>query len=258
MIGQAEVVFLCLPDEAARESARMTPPDTLVIDASTAHRTTPGWVYGLPELSQKHREAIACAKRVANPGCHSSGFIALVYPLVAAGLIDRDAPLSCTSLTGYSGGGLAMMHEYETNRARGDRLQAPRPYALSLNHKHLPEMAAVTGLNRPPLFMPVLGDMAQGMLVSVPLFAPAEAVWQVLDAHYRDSHFVRVMPLLNPTEPLDPTALNGTNDMELFVFGHEGQSLLVARLDNLGKGASGAAVQCMNIALGLDESTGLA
>ncbi|MCL2695406.1 MAG: N-acetyl-gamma-glutamyl-phosphate reductase [Clostridiales bacterium] len=258
LMAQADVIFLCLPDEEARASAAMAPENALVIDASTAHRTTPGWVYGLPELSAEHRIAITKAKRIANPGCHATGFIALVYPLIAAGLLSPETQLSCTSLTGYSGGGRGLIETYETNRSAGDPLHAPRPYALGLRHKHLPEMQAITGLCAPPVFMPVLGDMAQGMLVSVPLWADRQQVWETLAAHYANSRFIKVMPLgANEGEPLDPEACNGTNRMELFVFGHDKQTLLVARLDNLGKGASGAAIQCMNIACGLDEGKGL-
>ncbi|MDR3206971.1 MAG: N-acetyl-gamma-glutamyl-phosphate reductase [Oscillospiraceae bacterium] len=268
MMAQADAVFLCLPDEEARVSASLAPADTLVIDASTAHRTAPGWAYGLPELSEAHRAAVAASKRVALPGCHAAGFIAAVYPLVAAGLLPRDTRLSCTSLTGYSGGGRALMEAYETARTPGDPLHAPRPYALGLSHKHLPEMRTVTGLAEPPLFLPVVGDMAQGMLVTVPLWGAwltrpggARTVWETLSPHYEGSRFIRVMPLDLTANTqvgfLDPTACNGTNRLELFVFGHETQALLAARLDNLGKGAAAAATQCLNIARGLDETTAI-
>ena len=268
IMAQADVIFLCLPDEQARISAAMAPENTLVIDASTAHRTLSNWTYGFPELSSSHREAIAKAKRIAVPGCHAAGFIALVYPLLAMGLLTADAQLSCTSLTGYSGGGRSLIETYEAGRTPGDPLHAPRPYALALKHKHLPEMQAISGLNQPPLFMPVLGDMAQGMLVSVPLWANrlqksggAAMVHESLAAHYLGSRFVRVMSLDLQAHTdggaLDPTACNGSNRMELFVCGDENQVLLIARLDNLGKGASGAAVQCMNIACGIDEEIGL-
>ncbi len=267
-LEQAQVVFLCLPDDAARASAALAPPGTLVIDASTAHRVAPGWVYGLPELSPAHRAALTAARRIAVPGCHAGGFIAAVYPLLRAGLLPADTKLSCTSLSGYSGGGRALIEDYETNRTPGDARHAPRPYALALTHKHLPEMTAVCGLSRPPHFLPVVGDMAQGMLVTVPLWGGdltrpggAQAVWETLRAHYDGSRFVRVMPMdvtaCTDGGFLDPTACNGTNRLELFVFGHESQILVAARLDNLGKGASGAAVQCMNIACGLDEGAGL-
>ena len=265
-IEQSDVVFLCLPDVEARESAAMAPKDTLVIDASTAHRTDPDWTYGLPELSPDHRAAAAHSRRIAVPGCHAAGFISAVYPLVANGLLPRDTRLSCTSLTGYSGGGRPLIETYETDRVPGDPLHAPRPYALGLTHKHLPEMTAVCGLTYAPHFLPVLGDMERGMLVSVPLWdaqlsrhGGAQMVWETLATHYGNSRFVKVQPFAPelPGGCLDPTACNGTNRLELFVFGHETQILVTARLDNLGKGASGAAVQCMNVACGLDEGIGL-
>jgi len=268
LMQQADVIFLCLPDDEARKAVEMVPQDTLVIDASTAHRVSPGWVYGLPELSQAHRMALAGAKRIAVPGCHAAGFISMIYPLIAAGLVSRDARLSCHSLTGYSGGGRSLIEAYENNRTIGDNLGAPRPYALGLTHKHLPEMKGICGLTHAPHFMPVVGDIAQGMLVTVPIWAadlqkPAgiNDIWQAWNNHYNESQFVQVMPLdiTSNTDGgfMDITACNNTNKLELFVFGHEHQLLLGARLDNLGKGASGAAVQCMNIACGLDEKLGL-
>jgi N-acetyl-gamma-glutamyl-phosphate reductase len=259
LMEQADAIFLCLPDDEARLAAEMAPKGTLLIDASTAHRTAPGWAYGLPELSGAHYEAIRKAKRIAVPGCHAAGFVSLIYPLVANGLLPRDAKLCCTSLTGYSGGGRGMIATYEAGRAPGDKLHAPRPYALGLTHKHLPEMKAVCGLESPPIFMPVVGDMAQGMLVTVPLWPEqlninggAKEVWEALDAHYKAGNVhVRPFDLAAGTEGgfMDPTALNGTDEMQLFVFGHGEQILLAARLDNLGKGASGAAVQCLDIAI---------
>jgi N-acetyl-gamma-glutamyl-phosphate reductase len=258
LMAQADCIFLCLPDDEARLAAAMAPADTVVIDASTAHRTTPDWVYGLPELSTEHQQAIKEANRISNPGCHAAGFIALVYPLISCGLLPRDAKLACTSITGYSGGGKGLIETYETGRTTGDTLQAPRPYALGLSHKHLPEMQLHTGLSNPPLFMPVLGDMKQGMLVNVPIWdIDKNILWKALCTHYKDSLFITVMPLLGPNEPLDPTACNGTNHMELFVAGNNKQALLIARFDNLGKGASGAAVQNMNIRFGFDEKEGL-
>ena len=201
LMTKAEVIFLCLPDDEARKAAAMAPPGVLVIDASTAHRVAPGWVYGLPELSAAHRTALAGARRIAVPGCHAAGFISMIYPLLEAGIISRDAKLHCNSLTGYSGGGRAMIEEYENNRFPGDMLSAPRPYALGLRHKHLPEMQGVCGLKYPPHFMPVVGDISQGMFVTVPLWAkelqkPAGVwdVWQAWVKHYANSKFVRVMP----------------------------------------------------------------
>ena len=275
LMAQADVVFLCLPDDAARESAGIAPPGTLVIDASTAHRTAPGWVYGFPELSPAHRQAVATGKRIAVTGCHAAGFISMAYPLRQAGAFSRGQRLSLTSLTGYTGGGLALIEAYETGRkgtprAEDDPLCAPRPYALGLEHKHLAEIAQVCDLEAPPIFYPVVGDMPQGMLVTVPVWpcqcegkwktATPQDFWEALATHYADSHFVRVMPF-NPANDgafMDPTACNNTNRLEIFVFGNSHQILLAARLDNLGKGASGAALQCMNIALGLDERIGLA
>ena len=268
LMQQADVIFLCLPDDEARKSVAMAPENSLIIDASTAHRVTPGWVYGLPELSLEHRNRLTGAKRIAVPGCHAAGFISMIYPLISAGLVSRDARLYCHSLTGYSGGGRSLIEAYENDRTPGDNLQAPRPYALGLTHKHLPEMQGICGLAHAPHFMPVVGDTAQGMLVTVPLWtsdlrkpAGAEDIWQVWANHYKESTFVKVMPLDMAQNThggfMDITACNNTNRLELFVFGHEHQVLLGARLDNLGKGASGAAVQCMNIACGLDEKLGL-
>jgi len=261
LIDEADIVFLCLPDDSARTSAKMANDSTIVIDASTAHRTTPGWAYGLPELSVNHRKAIATGKRIAVPGCHACGFNAMIYPLVANGYLPKDININCTSLTGYSGGGKSLIETYETNRTNGDKLQAPRPYALGLTHKHLPEMVAVSGLDNAPHFYPVVGDMSQGMLVTVHLwadqFAKPANVKEVLQMHYQDANFVRVTEPDTDNGFVDPTACNGTNIMELTVFGHDKQIIIAARLDNLGKGASGAAVQCMNIACGLDERMGL-
>ena len=267
-LKEADVVFMCLPDDAARETVAAVSADTLVIDASTAHRVADGWAYGFPELSDHHREAIANGKRIAVPGCHACGFISLIYPLIVGNLLRKDERLTCTSLTGYSGGGIALIDAHEKGRSPGDKLHSPRPYALTLSHKHLPEMKGITGLDAPPIFYPVVGDIYQGMLVSVPLWqkqftkkVSARVVREVLVQHYENSHFVNVMPLGAADEMdagfLDATACNGTNRLDIFVFGNGEQTLLAARLDNLGKGASGAAIQCMNIALGLDEKTGI-
>lgn len=268
-INAADVVFLCLPDAASRESVALLAPGnarTRFLDASTAHRTNPDWVYGLPELHGQ-RERIRSSQRIAVPGCHATGFILSIAPLVAAGLVPADYPLSCTSLTGYSGGGKEMIADYETPESLPQNMLSPRIYALGLAHKHLPEMQALTGIAHAPLFSPVVGPFAQGMLVSVPLLprllnglAP-EAVHVALSDYYANEACVKVMPLGGGDAPeagfLPATPCNDTNRAELFVFGHAGQILLVARFDNLGKGASGAAIQCMNIALGCDELTGL-
>jgi N-acetyl-gamma-glutamyl-phosphate reductase len=267
LLNAADVAFLCLPDAAAKEAvALVTNPNTCVIDASTAHRINPDWVFGLPELAPGQREALRSAKRIANPGCHSSAFILAVRPLVDAGLLPRHASITTQSITGYSGGGKKMIEQYE---AGGDaKLQSPRPYGLGLAHKHLPEMAAHTGLQHAPIFMPVVGPFLKGLAVSVPLHinqlsagATPESVHQALVKHYEGERFVRVAPLRDPAVLedgfFDVQAENDTNNVTIFVFANALQILLMARLDNLGKGASGAAVQCMNIHLGVDEGLGL-
>lgn len=267
LLNEADVAFLCLPDAAAREAAFMvTSEKTCLIDASTAHRTSPGWVFGLPELCAGQREAIRRSRRIANPGCHASAFILLMRPLVDAGLVPAALPVSAGSLTGYSGGGKKMIEQYQ---AGGDpALESPRPYALGLAHKHLPEMMAHTGLKTRPLFVPVVGNFYKGLSVSVPLHlaqlapgASAEALHKALAKHYAGERFIRVMPLSDPATieagGFDVQAANDSNRVDLFVFAGEGQTLLLARLDNLGKGASGAAVQAMNVHLGLDEGLGL-
>ena len=267
LLNTADVAFLCLPDAAAREAvALVTNPNTCVIDASTAHRIEPGWVFGLPELAAGQREAIRTAKRIANPGCHASAFILLVRPLVDAGLLGPELPLTATSLTGYSGGGKKMIEQYQ---AGGDaKLESPRPYALSLLHKHLPEMMVQTGQRFAPVFMPVVGNFYKGLAVTVPLHlsqlkagTKSEDLHAALTKHYAGEQYVKVMPLRDAATLadgfLDVQACNGTNKVELFVFSGEDRVLLIARLDNLGKGASGAAVQCMNVHLGVDEGLGL-
>jgi N-acetyl-gamma-glutamyl-phosphate reductase len=267
MLNAADVAFLCLPDEASREAATLvTNPKTCLIDASTAFRTDPSWVFGLPELAPEQREAIRASKRIANPGCHSSAFILLVRPLVDAGLMPKALPLTATSLTGYSGGGRQMIERYE---AGGDaRLLSPRPYALTLKHKHLPEMLTHTGLDVAPVFQPVVGNFYKGLTVSVPLHlsqlapdATAQSLHAALEWRYAGERFVRVMPLNDPATidagAFDVQACNDTNRVDLFVFASATQAILMARLDNLGKGASGAAVQCMNVHLGIDENKGL-
>ena len=265
LLNAADVAFLCLPDAAAREAAALvTNPSTCLIDASTAHRTASDWVFGLPELARDQREKLRASKRIANPGCHSTGFILLVRPLVDAGLVSSAALLSATSITGYSGGGKKMIEQYE---AGGDaRLQSPRPYGLTLSHKHLPEMAAHSRLENRPVFMPIVGNFLKGLSVSVPLHLSelkrgtgGAQLHAALSEHYAGEPFVRVMPLSDaPADGFfDVQACNDSNRAELFVFASDSQALLMARLDNLGKGASGAAVQCMNIHLGIDETTGL-
>lgn len=267
LLNAADVAFLCLPDDAAREAAALvTNPNTCLIDASTAHRTAPGWTFGLPELAPSQRALIRGSKRIANPGCHASAFILLLRPLVDAGLVPATAPVTATSITGYSGGGKKMIEQYE---AGGDaRLDSPRPYALSLAHKHVPEMTAHTGLAVRPIFMPVVGNFYKGLSVSVPLHLPqlkdgtsAEGVQAVFEQRYAGERFIRVMPLRDAATLadgyFDVQACNDTNRVDIFVFANDTQMILMARLDNLGKGASGAAVQAMNVHLGLDEGRGL-
>ena len=267
LLNAADVAFLCLPDAAAREAAALvTNPQTCLIDASSAHRTAPGWVFGLPELAPGQRAALRTAKRIANPGCHATAFILLLRPLVDAGVVPADAAIGATSITGYSGGGKKMIEQYQ---AGGDaRLESPRPYALTLTHKHVPEMKAHTGLLNAPIFMPMVGNFYKGLAVTLPLHlsqlrpgTTAEAVHAALTAHYAGEAFVHVKPLRDAATLadgfFDVQACNGTNRVEIFVFGNDTQVLLMARLDNLGKGASGAAVQCMNLHLGLDEGLGL-
>jgi len=267
LLNAADVAFLCLPDVAAREAAALvTNPKTCLIDASTAHRTAAGWAFGLPELAPGQRELLRKTKRISNPGCHASAFILLVRPLVDAGLVSADLPITASSITGYSGGGKKMIEQYE---AGGDaRLGAPRPYALTLSHKHVPEMMAHAGLTVPPVFMPIVGPFYKGLSVSVPLHisqlqngSTPESVHAMLRHRYEGERFIRVMPLRDPAALaetyFDVQASNDTNRVDLFVFANQAQLILMARLDNLGKGASGAAVQSMNVHLGLDEALGL-
>jgi N-acetyl-gamma-glutamyl-phosphate reductase len=268
LLNAADIVILCLPDEAAREAvALIRRPQVRVIDASSAHRTEPDWTFGFPEMAPGQAQAIGSAKRVANPGCYATGGIALLRPLVDAGVVPPDWPISLNAISGYSGGGKAMIAEFERSQTSGDPPPV-RLYGLALGHKHAPEIQRHAGLNGPPIFSPAVGRFAQGMLVELPLplwalpGAPALAeVHARLAAHYDGCAFVEVA---EPQEAsalstLGPEGLNGTNKMKLFVFGDasKGQARLVALLDNLGKGASGAAVQNLNLMLGLPEATGL-
>ena len=259
-LNSAAVSFLCLPDAAAVEAASfVTCPDAVVIDTSTAHRVAAGWVYGMPELAGQ-REKLMTAKRIANPGCHATGFISLVAPLVSAGLVGRSARLSCFSLTGYSGGGKKMIAEYESPDM--DPLyQAPRQYGLGQTHKHLPEMAKICGLENAPVFCPIVAPYYAGMEVTVPLTpadtsASVEEIREVYREYYRNG-LIRFSEGTDENGFLSAGAFAGRDDLEVSVFGNEERILLVSRFDNLGKGASGAAIQNMNIVLGLDEKTGL-
>ncbi len=267
LLNAADVAFLCLPDAAAREAAALVSnPNTCLIDASTAHRTAPGWVFGLPELAADQRDKLRASKRIANPGCHASAFILLLRPLVDAGLVPAGLAVAATSVTGYSGGGKKMIEQYQ---AGGDpRLAAPRQYALGLAHKHLPEMTAHTGLQSAPVFMPFVADFYKGLAVSVPLHlsqlragTDGAALQRALAARYAGERFVHVAALDDAATLesgfFDPQACNDSNRAEVFVFGNAERVVLICRLDNLGKGASGAAVQAMNVHLGLDEGLGL-
>ena len=260
---QADVVFLCLPDAAAVEAESLIAhTDAVVLDTSTAHRTAEGWCYGFPELSRERRESIIRSRRIAVPGCHASGFIALVYPLVEAGMLSNDELLTCSSLTGYSGGGKSMIAEYESGE-RSALLDTPRQYALGQQHKHLKEMRAITGLAEAPVFCPIVCDFYSGMEVTVPLFgsrllrnAGPEDIREVYRQKYRG-------PVVNYREETDQGGflaaglLSGKDSMAVSVYGNEERILLTAVYDNLGKGASGAAIECMNLALGMDPACGL-
>lgn len=261
-LNSADIAFLCLPDAAAVEAVSLvTDADTVIIDTSTAHRCDDGWVYGFPELTG-YRERIASLSRIANPGCHASGFIALIAPLVEEGVLSPDVPLCCTSLTGYSGGGKKMIAGYEDS-GRDVLLEAPRQYGLSQNHKHLPEMVRVCGLKNAPAFMPIVAPFYSGMEVTVPIFPEYLKTPQTKDSliglygEYYRSGVVRVLPDSSEDGFLSAGALSGRDIMEITVHGNDSRLLLVARFDNLGKGASGAAIQNMNIVLGVGETTAL-
>ena len=261
-IHAADAVFLCLPDDAAKEAAQLAEgAKAVVIDASTAHRTAEGWAYGFPELSPAHRAAIQNSKRIANPGCYASGFISLVYPLIAHGIAAKDYPFVCHAVSGYTGAGKKGIAQYEAEE-RDRSLDSPRLYALGLHHKHLPEMQKVCALSHPPVFTPYICDFPCGMTVHVPLYRSllqkkltVGEMEELFREHYAGCRFVKVAK--EESGFLAANTLEGTNLLEIFVNGNDEQLLLSARLDNLGKGASGAAVQNMNIALGLDEGLSL-
>ena len=254
----ADIAFLCLPDAAAMEAVALAEGSGVkIIDTSTAHRTRDDWAYGFAELSKAHREAIRVSSRVANPGCHASGFIAGVYPLVAGGLVPADFPLTAYSLTGYSGGGKGLIAEYEDEN-RDARHESHRIYGLTLAHKHLPEMRKLCGLTQNPVFSPILGDFYEGMATTVLLPGyDCARVWECLSRHYEGERIVTVAPLGGDESMIYASTLAGKDTMRLIVSGHESQTMVTALFDNLGKGASGAAIQNMNILLGVDETTGL-
>lgn len=268
LINMSDYTFLCLPDDAAREAVSFAENDHVrIIDASTAHRTNPAWAYGFPELSPEHREKIRTSNRVAVPGCYASGFASVVYPLVSNGIIPADFPVFAYATSGYSGAGKKAIAVYESDD-KPFEFNSPRQYALSQQHKHLPEMQAVSGLTYKPMFNPMVCDYFSGMVVSVPLqtrmlpkAVTAQEVHEMYEKHYTGANMVEVMPLMSADEQksffLASNTLSGKNKLQVFVFGNDEQMLLCARLDNLGKGASGAAVQCLNIMMGIDETTGL-
>ena len=268
MINASDYTFLCLPDAAAIESAELcTNPNTVIIDASTAHRTNPAWAYGFPELDASFREKIRSSKRIAVPGCYASGFIALGYPLVKSGIMPKDYPVAIHAVSGYSGAGKKAIAQYE-DANRNPELDSPRLYALTQAHKHLPEMKKISGLDFEPIFNPYVCDYFQGMTVTVGLHSrllgkklSAHDVWEMMSEHYKDSHFVKVAGFMGEgtlTEQFIPAnTLAGTNNMQIFVYGNDDRIMLTSRFDNLGKGASGAAVQCFNISLGIDEAFSL-
>lgn len=268
MINSSDFTFLCLPDAASIEAVSMIEnPNVRIIDASTAHRTNPEWAYGFPELSESHRKKIIDSKRVAVPGCYASGFISLVYPMVSSGIMPADYPVTSFAVSGYSGGGNKMIAQYESDE-KPETFNSPRFYGLAQTHKHLPEMQKITGLAEKPIFTPIVDDYYSGMVVCVPFRTrladkkvTVSDVYEMFAKHYDGQNFVKVMPWKDIEEQkkvlLSSNDLSGTNKMEIHIFGDDERIMLCSRLDNLGKGASGAAVQCLNIMMGIDETTGL-
>ncbi len=260
-LNSADIAFLCLPDKASVEAVALTENNnTVILDTSTAHRTNDGWAYGFPELSSEHKEKIKNSKRIAVPGCHASGFIALVYPLIESGILSKDILLSCFSLTGYSGGGKGMIAEYEDDN-RDILLKAPRQYGIAQTHKHLPEMAKICGIDNAPAFIPVVSDFYSGMEVTIPLFASQingtlEDIKNVYKNKYQ-GEIVKYKEDFSETGFVSANKLSFNDGMEISVSGNDDRILLIARYDNLGKGASGAAIQCMNLVLDTDETKGL-
>ncbi len=267
LINESDITFLCLPDAAARESVSLIENENVrIIDTSTAHRTEEGWVYGFPELSGEFRERIAKGKRIAVPGCYATGFISLVYPLIRSGILPKDYPVATFAMSGYSGAGKKAIAVYES-KDRAPEFDAPREYALSQQHKHLKEMTKITGLQRTPLFSPMVCDYYSGMIVTLPLYTDLlngkpslQEIQEKLAAFYEGEPFIQVMPLGKEEETngfLAGNARSGWDGLEIFVTGNEDRILVSSRFDNLGKGASGAAIQCMNIVMGVDEKKGL-
>ena len=263
LMNESDVVFLCLPDAAAIEAVELVTNDkTVIIDASTAHRTADGWTYGFPELSDKHYNDIKNAKRIANPGCHATGFISIVYPLISAGIMPSSYPVTAHSITGYSGGGNKMIADYE-DPDREEEIGTPRQYGLSQMHKHLPEMKTVTGLDCEPVFNPIVSDYYCGMAVSVPLYTKllnkklsADELYDFFSDYYKNSEFISVHKAPD-SGFLSPIGLEGTNKMKIHIFGNGDRVTITSVFDNLGKGASSAAIENMNIAMGFDITTAL-
>lgn len=267
LINASDITFLCLPDAAAREAVTLIENENVrIIDTSTAHRTEEGWAYGFPELSDKHRQSIKTGKRIAVPGCHATGLISLVYPLIAGNILPKDYPVTSFSLTGYSGGGKKMIAEYES-KDRSTELNAPREYALSQQHKHLKEMMKITGLNKEPLFTPIVSDYYSGMVVSLPLYTELlngnqtpENIQKFFDEYYAGKKFIKVMPYGAEAESngfLSGNVCSGWDGLQIYVTGNKDRIMISSRFDNLGKGASGAAIECLNIMLGCEEDKGL-
>ena len=267
LINSSDITFLCLPDAASKESVSLVSnPDVRIIDASTAHRTEIGWAYGYPELSDEHREAIKTGKRIAVPGCYATGFITIAYPLVKGGIVPKDYPVSAFAVSGYSGAGKKTIAVYE-DKDRDVEFDSPREYALSQQHKHLKEMQKISGLERTPLFSPIIADYYSGMFVSLPFYADMLngkqtplSVHEYMSEYFKGQRFIKVMPFGSEADTngfIGANNLSGWDGLQLFVTGNEERILLTTRFDNLGKGASGAAIQCMNVMLGCDEAKGL-
>ena len=267
LINSSDITFLCLPDAASKESVSLVSnPDVRIIDASTAHRTEIGWAYGYPELSDEHREAIKTGKRIAVPGCYATGFITIAYPLVKGGIVPKDYPVSAFAVSGYSGAGKKTIAVYE-DKDRDAEFDSPREYALSQQHKHLKEMQKISGLARTPLFSPIIADYYSGMFVSLPFYADMLngkqtplSVHEYMSEYFKGQRFIKVMPFGSEADTngfIGANNLSGWDGLQLFVTGNEERILLTTRFDNLGKGASGAAIQCMNVMLGCDEAKGL-
>lgn len=264
LINESDITFLCLPDAASIEAVSLVENENVkIIDTSTAHRTLDGWAYGFAELSENHRRSIEQSNRIAVPGCYASGFNSIVYPLVKSGFISRDYDIVCFALSGYTGAGKKGIAQYETDE-RDEELDSPRLYALTQEHKHLKEMQAVSGLSKKPIFSPMICDYPQGMVVTIPLYTDkmnkkytAKDIYEMFSEHYNGSKIVKIRELGYTKSMIGSNNFAGRDDMEIEINGNDDRILITSRFDNLGKGASGAAIQCLNIAMGIDEKTGL-